>query len=64
MGEDAWTQFTAESGEVKAQYKVRTGVASHDEALNVEYAKTGHLAATQVGATLMGCDTTTDACKA
>ena len=62
VGDDALTEFSAASGTVKAGYKVRTGIARHDQAMQVVYAKTGHLAATQVGATVMGCDTTSDAC--
>lgn len=63
IGDDAWTEFTARAGEVTTTYKVRTGITDNDEDLKGVFAATGRFAATQVGATLMGCNTTSQACR-
>jgi len=63
LGDDAWTTFSASAKDVAAkEYKVLTGVASNDEDLKGDYAKTGHLDVTQVGGTVMGCDQSKSSC--
>lgn len=63
LATDARTVFTARAGTVSATYSVRTGVAHGEDEVQVSYVASGKVAATQVGATLMGCNLTSEACR-
>ena len=60
---DAWTMFTASSGDVKTSYRVRTALEPQVKDLKGTFAGTGHYAATQVGTTVLGCDLSKAACQ-
>ena len=63
LSEDAKTVFHVEAGDVNATYEAPTGLESTDDNLNIAFAARGGVAATTVGAPLMGCDLATATCQ-
>ncbi|NTV38756.1 MAG: hypothetical protein HGA51_02190, partial [Demequinaceae bacterium] len=62
LAADARTSFTVVSGDQNLSYTVLTGVETNEEEAEVVYATEGQVAATHVGATLMGCDVLQPGC--
>ena len=61
--EGAVTNFVVSTGDQTIEYSVLTGVDANDEDVEVIFTGEGQLAATHVGATLMGCDLNQLACR-
>ncbi len=64
LANDALTSFTVVSGDQNLSYSVLTGIETNEENVDIVYATEGQVAATHVGATLLGCDLTNPACAA
>lgn len=56
LGDDAWTEFSATTGEDHVSYRVRTTLAEAETELPPHYDATGRAAAVVVGAPLLGCN--------
>ena len=63
VAEGAVTHFVVTTGDQTIEYSVLTGVDANDEDVDVIFTGEGQLAATHVGATLMGCDLTQLTCR-
>ena len=63
LGDDAWTEFSASSGDHSVTYRVRTGLSGSEPDLDHDYLASGNVAATVVGAPLLGCDLVTRDCQ-
>jgi RNA polymerase sigma factor (sigma-70 family) len=62
LADDAMTHFAVTHGDAITSYSVRTGLKSAQADLDLRYAASGQVAATQVGAPLMSCDLSQVAC--
>jgi hypothetical protein len=62
VAENAVTRFSVDYGDIAESYSVRTGVEDVEDELDVRYAASGQVSATQVGAPLMSCDLEDNGC--
>ncbi|PKQ26802.1 MAG: hypothetical protein CVT64_03700 [Actinobacteria bacterium HGW-Actinobacteria-4] len=63
LADDAVTHFSVTYGDITESYSVRTGLQDVQEELDLRYAASGQVAATQVGAPLMSCDLALGDCR-